>query len=297
MRQNSEPTILWHYTDAAALHDIVTGQILRCGNVLFLNDQTEHVYGWGMVRRQLERLFRCDAAACDVVAQEVGELMGHGQHTVIPHAMSFSAQPDAVSQWQRYGSDGAGYAIGFDLNRLRQFCASYPAAGRIGKIIYDRRQQKAAVTKPITAWHAAMHLLSPASGTTTSDAKTAHSIDINDVITGLAIDLSNLAMLLKHEDFKDEQEWRFITLSSRSQIPGAPALLPSQFGVSRNYVKPYLNLSLAASDSNLQLPIVEVKCGPRLNRALAVSSVRTLLDSFSYSGARVSFSRLSRTWR
>jgi len=216
---------------------------------------------------------------------------------VVPHALSFSAQEDAVSQWQRYGNDGAGYAIGFDFQRLRQFCASYPVAGRIGEIIYGRRQQNAVISKVIAAWHAVMPFHSTTASTVIADVNPSSSIDINAIITRFAIDLSNIAMLLKHDDFKDEKEWRFIRLSSRLQIPGAPALLPSQFGVSGNYVKPYLNLSLAASDPDFQVPIVEVKCGPRLSRTLATASVRTLLDSFGYSAARVSFSRLSRTWR
>ena len=299
-----EPTILWHYTDAAGLYGIVAEHQLRCGNVRFLNDQTEHVYGWGMVRRKL-RSFRCNRAACAFSAKEVLGLVSDGESRVIPYAISFSELPDAMSQWQRYGNDGAGYAIGFDVAGLREICAATLPVGRLERLIYDRRRQRGLVAGPIAAWHAAMPNHQP-SGTLAGVDRTLNDsrgdappqqIDANEVAVALATNLSRLAMTLKHGDFRDEQEWRLITLSTRDQIPGVPPIAPPKFYVSRNVVKPFAQISRTASGQTLPLPIVEVKCGPRLPTRLAKNSVRTLLNNFGYQKARISVSRLVRTWR
>jgi len=301
----SEPTILWHYTDAGGLHGMITEQQLRCGNVHFLNDQTEHFYGWGMVRRQL-RSFRCNDVACSFIAREALGLVSDGESRVIPHAISFSELPDAMSQWQRYGNDGAGYAIGFDVAGLREICSSILPVGRLERLVYEPRRQRDLVARPIAAWHAAMPnhqfrgTVSAVErlGNELRASTPSQQIDANEVAVALAINLSRLAMTLKHRDFKDEQEWRLITLSTRDQIPGAPPIAPPEFYVSRNVVKPFAHVSMMmASGQTRPLPIVEVRCGPRLPTRLAKNSVRTFLDTFGYHQTRVSVSRLVRTWR
>ncbi len=302
MPDRKEPTILWHYTDATGLLGIVSEQRLRCSNIRFLNDQTEHVYGWGLVRRLLQR-FRCESSACAFVAGEAYRMMGAGEAMVVPHAMSFSELPDAMSQWQRYGNDGSGYAIGFEVALLRQFCSDHPTIARLARLVYGRRRQRSVVANRIASWHGGMpnHRVNGSESTgkvvpAPLDQAAANRL-VNDAAVALALELSNIAMTLKHSDFEDEMEWRLITLSSRTQIPGAPTLAPTKFAVSRNYVKPYIETILALPEQPFRIPIVEVRCGPRLAERLATTSVRNLLDSHGFAHARVSVSRLKRTWR
>src|SRR5438552_1449878 len=45
---------LWHYTDAARLHGIVTSGLLRFGYSRVLNDQSESQYGWDLINALLD---------------------------------------------------------------------------------------------------------------------------------------------------------------------------------------------------------------------------------------------------
>ena len=301
-QSNAEPSILWHYTNSTGLVGILTEHRLRCGNVQFLNDQTEHIYGWGMVRRQLQ-VFRCGDPICSAIAREAARLIAEGQTIVVSYAVSLSQLGDAVSQWQRYGNEGSGYAIGFDAIKLKDFCSRNPQIARFARMVYNRKHQRRAIAAPLVAWHAAMPTHAGISGARPRalDESLAHQtpppLDHNALAVALAIQLANVVMTLKHKDFADELEWRLIRLSTRSQVEGAPPFEVPIFSATSNYVKPYLNLPLAEPEQDPHLPILEIRCGPRLASHLATSSVRALLDAKGYQSARVSNSRLRRTWR
>src|SRR2546423_4685399 len=115
MKEPPTPPTLWHYTDANGLFGITTSRQLRFGDARFLNDRTERTHG----ERVLEQVFAEEAERDDDDAtrkfQELIRVMRSPDRLYIA---SFSATKESISQWQRYGADGAGYCIGFDSKRL-----------------------------------------------------------------------------------------------------------------------------------------------------------------------------------
>jgi len=111
-----EPELVYHYTSSEGMSGIVESGALWATDVLFMNDTTEAVYGFKVVR---------DAVAEWVSALDAGDDRRQLLHAIefvpelIPQVfvVSFSARRDDLSQWRAYCRAG-GYSLGFDRTML-----------------------------------------------------------------------------------------------------------------------------------------------------------------------------------
>jgi hypothetical protein len=102
---------LWHYTDVNGLWGITTSSQLRFGDARFLNDRTERTYGERLLEQVLEQEVASDP---DRVVAKFRNLLRSLRWPDRLYVCSFSGTAESLSQWQRYGADGAGYCLGFD---------------------------------------------------------------------------------------------------------------------------------------------------------------------------------------
>lgn len=104
---------LYHYTTLEASLSILKGRKLWLTSAHNLNDHQEVNWMYGKIAKQIE-FFRGDYS--DEAIRIVSEAIIANRNT--PYICSFSTNPDLLSQWRAYASDGTGFAIGFNRSAL-----------------------------------------------------------------------------------------------------------------------------------------------------------------------------------
>lgn len=108
LEADEQPPLFWHYTSAQGALSIMQSATLHLGSHAFMNDPGE-----GEVARRLVVNCATDAnldAAGFTNRDYLGETTGQF------FVCSFTAQRDSLSQWSRYGDNGAGISLGFEVN-------------------------------------------------------------------------------------------------------------------------------------------------------------------------------------
>lgn len=271
-----ETTTLYHYTDVGGLHGILKSGAFRFGDARFLNDETEFVHGMNVARSVLDHALQ---------ETDNEEILVTTKRFLAPemvfrrlYVFSLSETSESISQWQRYGADGHGYCLGFDLSRLQQL---FSGRATLRRLIYDHDEQFGSLQ-----------------GTLADALDNARARGYN--IPGLtsvggaviAVALEEVVLQFKNASFEDEHEWRLIVdVDADTTDEVVPSFEPRGF-----YVKPFVDVSVANNES-IRLPLVSVTCGPRLDPEFAELSVRNFLDAVNLPSVQVRRSRLRGTWR
>lgn len=95
--------MIYHYTDAGALINIIRNNTLWASHILHLNDPNEYLLPDRIARE---------------IATEIGHSMSDIYHRGLPHVVCFSKKSDDLNQFRSYANDGKGYAVGFDSQEL-----------------------------------------------------------------------------------------------------------------------------------------------------------------------------------
>ena len=272
---------LWHYTDAAGMLGIVTARQLWFGDSEFLNDRTERRYGQTLRKEIIEDIRRAGDPT-GIVAAIDAALDWFGVYRL--YLCSFSASNDeSISQWQRYGADGAGYCIGFDAVELDNAFAPHQVY-RV-PMIYQPVQQRQLLQEVLERT-----VREYESGHSSRfDTHRLHWLDVAMASDGVG----RLEMQMKSPYFSDEAEWRYFReIDDDHPISG----IPVEFHARGHYIKPFVAFP-PRSDSMRLLPIRQVIVGPRLDAEIAASGISRFLRSSGYGDVRVDRSKLCDTWR
>lgn len=143
------PDQIYHYTSAEACFSILNGQpdafpaepVLRASSAFCMNDTSELNHGL----RLLERI-ASSYTSSEVINAYFGPELAQGRRALadvvgLSTIIAFSGKPDVLSQWRAYGRGGAGYAIGFNVERLVDRGRSATDEFVLARMIYDERQQ------------------------------------------------------------------------------------------------------------------------------------------------------------
>jgi hypothetical protein len=281
--------LLWHYTDANGLHGILRDDYLRLSDVAFLNDRTERTHALAVARATLRTVAKTSRQK--TLISGIRDYLTPDVWYTRLYICSLSETPATISQWQRYGADGYGYCLGLDASLLAR---RYEDARVVLKrILYQRKEQAALVSDRLKSCLTAFR-----TGEFYQDLGIRGDVPFDEATAHLAVRLAHTLVELKNPRFKDEREWRLICETERGD--GFDWESPS-FVVRGSYVKPYvvppLRLEVGVGPTTSRLPIVTIICGPRLDRELAASSVRRLLNENCRADTRVLHSPLSSSWR
>lgn len=240
----SLPDQLWHYTDAAGLLGILTNveqmpdpnvvgsgsykPVLRATAAQFLNDRRELTHGLALVLEHLRLwggrgLFQSNPAAdtfmravCDAIQSIIDREYPDYLHCC---TVSFSEDPDMLSQWRGYGQGTGGFAIGFDPSKFPRSDGSN--VHRAGLGLHQVQYLSDALEEPLIGavdWFIA-ETMDPASTNTPTQG------NIHKAVQSLAF----VAASVKHKGFREEQEWRFVQpgfFDVPEFRPGATGLVP-----------------------------------------------------------------------
>jgi hypothetical protein len=257
---------LYHYTSQSGLMGIISSKTIWASNVEYLNDSEELKHA---VWITLEFLEMFEAVFTTPSEREfVGEIYkrlneitkresNHGIYTV-----SFSTEPDKLSQWRGYCQSANGVSIGFDFNtqlyditRDQGFslvrCEYVEEGKNPPKFIQEFLTDKLEKFKKMKRLRLRER--------------------VDKALENIEIEFIRLAPRIKHPSFSEECEWRLVS----DIIPDAAPNI--RFRSGNSMLIPYVGIKLT-NDGNGPLNIPEVWLGPNQNHELAVQSLQNYLN-------------------
>lgn len=243
---------LYHYTTAEGLLGIVNDQRIRATHAAYMNDFSELEYGLDVVREVLENKVGYS------VAFDLSNVVEDNIFSAEAYIVSFSTEPDVLSQWRAYANDGLGYTLGLaPSTRL----AVNRQEIEILAVEYHKDDQ-ANLIKEVCL---------PA-------LEGAHDYSNPEVIKTVGGELTqglrHLLPILKNPGFQEESERRGVLKFSAAHAPPAK-FRPSRFGLT-----PYVEMVPVETE---RLMIVEVWLGPKLSgQRRASTSLEEFLKSHGY---------------
>lgn len=248
--------VLWHYTTVDTLVKIVqSGRIhLNCYN--FMNDPSEGQNSatfmtrcWHAAFDRLDSHPKLDLAYLRRAADDLPNIMKRQKLDGFDFVFSLSKLKDSLSQWARYGGDGAGVALGLRINATA--FPPWPKAGWtygpfLHEIVYDSGDADA-----VLDGYAARLTSKLAELVVDFIPKIDNPTDAENAVFVVA---DILRPLLKHGAYREEAEWRISARTSKAS-KDLYDLRASRFGL-----VPFMKLPLGDG-----IELVEVMLGPKLS--------------------------------
>jgi len=214
------PSILYHYTNDTGLRGILESGKLWLTDMFNLNDPSELRHGLSHVVRILNAKAEKGPDESKVFAQLFEETLTRGAYQKFAHhfVLSFSAVGDDLGQWRAYADNGRGYALGFEAKEIANAykCPKGAPIQNNGThpITYDNKKceevQKQIIDK--------MFDLISLPKTLGLDADSRDEF-MNHLYANLAQHTFRVAVVFKHEAYKNEQEWRFMEIHPPNEPP------------------------------------------------------------------------------
>ena len=184
------PKYLYHYTDSAGIIGILTNKKIWLSNLYFMNDSSE--------LELTKKLFTESIIEQNIITNKdrQSKFLSYINDYFYFRICSFSLceNGDLLNQWQGYSGGVNGYSIGFKTYELKKI---ETVSHRLYKCIYENKEQKELINQKIAEL----------------DIDKINDISEDD-IWHFSIDTSvkmiSYAPIIKNENFKVEEEWRFI---------------------------------------------------------------------------------------
>ena len=258
--------LLWHYTTAAAAVEIIKSSCLHllCEN--FMNDPEDG-------QRALKVVAQCWSKVLDGIGSAGTKLdldrlhLGKRFFYSSPpdfsdgYAPTFlfstSAHRDALSQWTRYGGDGAGIALGFNFQRtaFKPFSKESFRVPFLWKVHYDFDDDSDRTSPaPADLLSESAKFRANLTALFISHLQTAPDVAVAENAPYVAAEL--LKPMIKQGAYHDEHEWR---VAGRADVESTSlySIRTNRFGVA-----PYMVLPFGPG-----VELKEVMLGPRLPAA------------------------------
>jgi Protein of unknown function (DUF2971) len=318
--------IVYHYTDTQGFKGVVETAAVWATDFRYLNDSRELVYTWTAFVERLEQLAQPGEYSEAYRAQLEALGLMHARDLMhFDDAMfvaCFTELPDAVSQWTRYGDNGHGLALGFDSERISALnvpqyhhglggqlipmtaiLSGGPSSGQRVEFKWGALRQKvaygdAARDRVVDGLIDTVQRIWEQNDVGTFNAKVANCIYQTHALV-------HRLPLVKHSDFKDEQEHR-ITITEHF---GGRSLSPMR--ALHSLGKPFSDLAQGALETvdvqfRLDAPrmfkpyvplpfereaLVNVVTGPAVKHQLVEATVRRILDRNGFRDTKIEASQ------
>lgn len=203
------PPILYHYTSAEGLLGIVSNNVLRASDALYMNDASELEYAKALIQEVVEAKL---IAGCTDRGHEFLTRCARDNFSILamlqPYLACFCQNGDLLSQWRAYAGRGGGYAIGFDAGPLGRPSLSLTGTtdATLLSVEYARPTQRSLIEERVDSICRALDECSDENPT----------VDMIPVACMLFREtLADLVWSFKHAAFQEEREWRLVCLRDR----------------------------------------------------------------------------------
>lgn len=166
---------------------------------------------------------------------------------------SFTASKELLSQWLKYGDNGNGVCIGFDMGVIKRICKENNFI--IGDVLYSD-----CFDSVCSKFLAKIH-----------DYILEYRNDLNDALARLSMLVSFLACFVKHKGFQEEKEIRIAILFHEKLL---------------NKFKGKICVPYFLFDFKRDFPSIfkEIWIGPTANQGLLAKSVFSLINECGLNG-------------
>lgn len=259
VRMTDLPDHVYHYTDAAGLHGMLSNHLIWLTDHRFLNDKTEAAYTKTLVQEILRNIKTDDAVVRAFVDRMM--LLSDIRSNDDSFVFSLSQAADDLSQWRGYAREGQGFTLGFDAAVLHENGRPDDSEYSFVKVDYEETRQQAALERMLRDFIAKL------SGMRLDPAKDREIVNLVADQADWAVE--NKALLNKHQSFISEQEWRIVAHCS-------PKEEGIRVRVSGLRLVPYYALKPQAGAGD-RLPITSIGIGPGFdNPEVVADAVKTL---------------------
>jgi len=212
--EDEVPGILYHYCSIDTFMEIINNKTIRLSNIFKTNDSSEVIHVLKFLSDTLAEKYKKDPfpfeyhgieneKAFDLIVSDT--IKNINEVIFSSYIASFSESEDDLGQWNRYGDNGKGVAIGYNGKILKEIAKLCSVANT--KVVYDEKKQKESVKDNMAplifeAIKKAGDNGNVKNGFFTRDEMV--QIQNNSYISAILLS----AIKYKHEAYKNEKEWR-----------------------------------------------------------------------------------------
>lgn len=284
------PDILYHYTSAQGLIDILQSWEIWSTSITHLNDASEYVHTLKLADRLPSNALVNSHWNLDRFLADCIQNPGHRPPVYVA---SFSGDGNLLSQWRAYCPPGNGYSIGFSRERLRK-CAHDQTEGLFGAVgyehydrwrllrcEYDTKEQERVLREIISDVHRTVESMAEADRNTLYGFLQGYSGDFGiDTLErqpkpmgilqhDYILKVEKVAPAFKDSAFQEEKEWRIVSPRVLDRGP--------KFRAGRFSVIPYVPFKLPLIDGKRHVDRIVI--GPTENPKLARDTIELMSES------------------
>lgn len=275
----SEGEMLYHYCSPDTFLALCNFKTLRFSDLFAMNDFMEVHWGYHVWETAAGEVI--DSVGREIL-DDIDKVIHEAGFQILPTAACFSRSKDVLSQWRAYGSDGKGYAVGFNANIISHMPV------RALKVEYDFRTQ----VEEVKAFILAIHEVE-------SEEVAPRGEEFFNSCALLATDLASF----KNPAFVEEDEVRLVHLLNFQRSNDSLKLVdhggisfgvdipPQQVRFRMNGSTPVAYLDIGFASDEPSRSIVEVVLGPK-NDSIPMG-ISIFLETLSHAGVSVTKSRAS----
>jgi hypothetical protein len=238
------PDLLFHYTTATGLMGIVEKNQLWATSLEYMNDASELTLAIEKVVPLL-RARGLEGLANNITPGLMALDPDYLQRITVC-AVCFSTEGDLLSQWRAYGASGSGYALGFRGPQLAQ--VAQRKGWQLAKCLYKDDEHEQALSALVDK---AIQQVESGAG-------------FVNALQQFWTWLLQAAVLIKHKGFREEQEWRLVSVKI--------GMRDMRYRVGQSMLIPYETMDF---DKEL-LSVLRV--GPQRHQNLAVAALREYMS-------------------
>ncbi len=260
-----------------------TAKTLRFSDLLCMSDYRELSWGYhilGLAAQEIAKENATDDGTIDNQHYErLAASLGSFQSKCLPTAVRFSKSGDSLSQWRTYADDARGFAIGFDLEMLKQMPSPQL------DVVYDQETQLQRMRELLKR--------------SFPQNKNLRDVDIWNKCPELYILLASF----KNPSFVEEVEVRLLHTLKRETLEGVTQIAPAecisfgqqkkspdiQFRMKAGVPIPFVDIQF--QEDSTDSPLKKVVLGP-MNIA-RIESIQMFLATIGFPNVEVSLSSSS----
>ena len=251
------PKVIYHYTDVRALIGMIVSGRIWATHVSRLNDAMEYEIGVSFVTNFIgANLQRASKAIIDKAISQL--------RSVDTFIACYSATADVLSQWRAYSGTGTGYCIGLKTSEMATIDGRMPL---LEKVIYSKTTAEAVLSLLLARVDEFL------------DGHNFGEVEVGYLMGLLDVTFNNVACIIKHSTFEEENEYRQIYQPARSTLS-----LDTKYRMGRFGLTPYVEIGFLQKG---KLPIQSIMIGPCRDPDSEIRSLELMLSEHGYSDVEV----------